>query len=128
VSRVERVYPFIEAEKLNSHIDQDGQNTAPGRTAYPTRSGNVKRACELLEVSRSAYYQHHAVQAAGGSTRQQQDAALTEKIRASHTASGGTYGAPRVHGDLAEAGIRVGRKRVARLMRAHQLSGTTPKR
>ena len=34
------VYPFIEAEKAQQR--------------------NVKRACELLEVSRSAYYQHRA--------------------------------------------------------------------
>jgi transposase InsO family protein len=125
VSRVERIYPFIEAEKLNSHIDQDGQNTAPG--SVPSR-GNVKRACELLEVSRSAYYQHRATQAAGGSTRQQRDAVLTEKIRTIHTTSGGTYGSPRVHADLSDAGVRVGRKRVARLMRAHDLVGATPRR
>ena len=69
------VYPFIEAEKLNSHTDQDGHTTAPGSV---TPQGNVKRACELLEVSRSAYYQHRAVQAAGGSVRHRADAALTE--------------------------------------------------
>jgi putative transposase len=45
------------------------------------------------------------------------DAALTAKIHAAHAASNGTYGAPRLQIDLAEAGIRVGRKRVARLMR-----------
>jgi hypothetical protein len=48
VTRVETIYPFIEAEKLNSHIDQDGRNTAPGSV---THRGNVMRACELLEVS-----------------------------------------------------------------------------
>lgn len=48
----------------------------------------VKRACELLEVSRSAYYEPRAVQAAGGSA----DAAPTERIRTNHTGSGGTYG------------------------------------
>ena len=44
------------------------------------------------------------------------DAALTAEIRAAHAASKGTYGAPRLQIDLAEAGIRVSRKRVARLM------------
>ena len=119
------VYPFIEAEKLNSHTDQDGHTTAPG--SVPPQ-GNVKRACELLEVSRSAYYQHRAVQAAGGSARHRQDAALTEKIRTIHTGSGGTYGSPRVHAELGDQGIRLGRKRVARLMRADGLAGVTPKR
>jgi hypothetical protein len=124
VNRVD-VYPFIEAEKQNSHIDQDGQSTAPGSVAL---RGNVKRACELLEVSRSAYYQHRALRAAGGSTRHRQDAALTEKIRTIHTGSGGTYGSPRVHAELTDQGIRLGRKRVARLMRADGLVGVTPKR
>jgi transposase InsO family protein len=119
------VYPFIEAEKLNGHIDQDGQSTALGSAPRP---GNVKRACELLEVSRSAYYQHRAAQAAGGSARQRQDTALTEKIRTIHTTSGGTYGSPRVHADLSDAGIRVGRKRVARLMRTDGLVGAVPRR
>jgi transposase InsO family protein len=125
VTRVERIYPFIEAEKLNSHTDQDGQSTAPGSL---TPRGNVKRACELLEVSRSAYYQHRTTQAAGGSVRQRQDLALTEKIRTIHDTSGGTYGSPRVHADLSDAGVRVGRKRVARLMRAHGLVGASPRR
>ena len=45
-------------------------------------------------------------------------AALTVRIEASHTASLGTYGSPRIHSDLARDGVRVGRKRVLRLMRA----------
>lgn len=42
------------------------------------------------------------------------DAALIVTIRAAHAASKGTYGAPRLQADLADAGIRVSRKRVAR--------------
>ncbi|MEU4245711.1 IS3 family transposase [Actinoplanes sp. NPDC026619] len=42
--------------------------------------------------------------------------------------SKGTYGAPRVHGDLADAGLRHGRKRVARLMRVAGLAGKSPRR
>jgi transposase InsO family protein len=45
------------------------------------------------------------------------DDALIAEIRAAHAASKGTYGAPRLQIDLADIGIRVGRKRVARLMR-----------
>jgi putative transposase len=40
---------------------------------------------------------------------------LTDKIRAIHDRSRGTYGSPRVHAELREEGTRVGRKRVARL-------------
>jgi putative transposase len=36
-----------------------------------------------------------------------------------------TYGAPRIHAELAEAGISIGRKRVARLMRAAGLVGVS---
>jgi putative transposase len=40
-----------------------------------------------------------------------------------HTQSRQTYGAPRIHADLAARGIAVGRKRVARLMRVADLAG-----
>jgi hypothetical protein len=79
------VYPFIEAEKHNS-----SSRPVSGRPA-----GNVKRACELLKVSRSAYYAHAAARAAGGTRRQQDDAQLLERIRHHHTVSKGRYGAPR---------------------------------
>ena len=98
-------YPFIEAEKTGKH--------------------NVKRACELLKVSRSAYYHHVRAQQ---SPRQRVDAELTERITALHAVSKGTYGAPRVHADLADAGLRHGRKRIARLMRIAGLAGKSPRR
>jgi transposase InsO family protein len=99
------VYPFIEAEKAGKH--------------------NVKRACELFEVSRSAYYQQKS---GVTSQRERVDVQLTEHISAVHAVSKGTYGAPRIHADLAEAGMRHGRKRVARLMRAAGLAGKSPRR
>jgi transposase InsO family protein len=99
------MYPFIEAEKV-------------GRR-------NVKRACELMQVSRSAFYQH----ARGSrSQRQRVDETLTGRITAVHEASKGTYGAPRVHAELAAAGHRHGRKRVARLMRTAGIRGKCPRR
>ena len=99
------VYPFIAAEHAGTH--------------------NIKRACELLEVSRSAYYQHRR---GLPSARRRVDAQLVEKITQSHAVSKGTYGAPRVHADLTDAGLRHGRKRVARLMRAAGLAGKSPRR
>jgi transposase InsO family protein len=102
------VYPFIEAEKQSSRAGRDG---------------NVARACELLKVSRSAYYAHTGAQAAGGTRRQREDADLTERIRHHHQASKGRNGAPRIHADLADEGRRHGRKRVARLMREHGIVG-----
>ena len=89
------VYPFIEAE-----------NAAD--------SGNVKRACTLLKISRAAYYAHRG---AGPSARQQQDARLTEEIIAIHDESAGTYGTPLVHAELCYLGRQHSRRRIARLRR-----------
>ena len=47
------------------------------------------------------------------------------RIRVLHATSKGTYGAPRLHLDLEAEGCRVGRKRVARLMKAAGLQGVT---
>ena len=49
-------------------------------------------------------------------------------IRTIHEASGGSYGAPRVHAELHRRGCRVGRKRVARLMREAGLAGVSRRR
>jgi putative transposase len=50
---------------------------------------------------------------------------LTKEIRKIHKRSKGTYGAPRIHAELADQGMHVGRKRVARLMRAADLQGVS---
>ena len=47
---------------------------------------------------------------------------LTSRIRSIHQRSYGTYGAPHIHAELCESGFRVGRKRVARLMRMASIS------
>jgi transposase InsO family protein len=99
------VYPFIEAEKAQQR--------------------DVKRACELLEVSRAAYYAHRANTP---SARQLADEQLTEHIRQAHQASKGRYGAPRIHAELRRRGHRHARRRVARLMRAAGLCGRRPRR
>ncbi len=80
----------------------------------------VSLLCSLLKVSRSGFY---AWARRPPSKRAVADAVLTEQIAGFHEASRRTYGAPRIHLDLAEAGIHVGRKRVARLMRAAGLEG-----
>ncbi|MDQ6783750.1 MAG: hypothetical protein M3063_09970 [Actinomycetota bacterium] len=59
--------------------------------------GNVARACELLKVSRSAFYDWHNHTP---SARHVSDTELTDKIREIHAASAGTYGAPRVRDEL----------------------------
>ena len=82
---------------------------------------SIKTMCRVLGVSRSGY---HAWERRAPSDRALTDAWLTEKIRQAHAASLGTYGERRVHAELREAhGIRVGRKRVQRLMAAEGLRG-----
>jgi len=82
----------------------------------------VQRLCRVLGVHRSAYYKWLA----GAPTRAEKaadDADLVAAIRDEHAASGGTYGVPRVHAGLREAGRQVNHKRVARLMRRHHIVG-----
>lgn len=76
--------------------------------------------CKVLMVSTSGYY---AWRKRAPSKRAQEDAKLTKRIREIHQRSKGTYGAPRIHAELEAAGVRVGRKRVARLMKAANLRG-----
>ena len=82
----------------------------------------ITTMCRLLEVSTSGYY---AWCARPPSARARADAVLTERIREFHTQSRGTYGAPRIHADLKDDGWRLGRKRVARLMRDAGLFGVS---
>jgi transposase InsO family protein len=76
----------------------------------------------VLEVSPSGDY---AWRHRGPSARAQQDAQLSRQIQTIHTRSRGTYEVPRVHTELAEEETRVGRKRVARLMRVLGLHGVS---
>src|SRR6185503_1598014 len=59
------------------------------------------------------------------SARAAKDGQLLTQIRAFHRRSRGTYGTPRIHRDLRAAGVRVGRKRVARLLKHAGLQGVS---
>jgi putative transposase len=78
--------------------------------------------CRVLAVSASGYY---AWRQRPPSTRARVDVELGTRIRAIHQYSRGTYGAPRIHQELRAAEIRVGCKRVARLMKAASLRGAS---
>ena len=83
----------------------------------------VGMMCRLLQVSRSGFY---AWLDRPICARQRADLALTGKIAAIHRHSRETYGSPMIHAELTdEHNIHVGRKRVARLMRAAGLRGAT---
>ena len=82
----------------------------------------ITTMCDVLGVSRSGYY---AWCKRGPSARDRRDAELSNMIRDIHRHSRGTYGAPRIHAVLKEMGERVGKKRVARLMRQAGLRGVS---
>jgi putative transposase len=99
------VYRFISAEKARTP---------------------VSTCCVLLGVSRSGFYDWLR---RAPSDRALSDARLTERIKTIHAANRGVYGARRVHAELRLAeGIRVGRKRVERLMRQAGISGLVAKK
>jgi transposase InsO family protein len=100
-----KVDPFIEAEKVAAH--------------------NVARTCELLEVSRSAYYQRRN---GAPSARELSDAELLGQITAIHKESKGTYGSPRIHKELGHRHVACGKRKVTRLMRQSGLEGRCKKR
>ena len=85
----------------------------------------IQVMCEVLEVSRSGYY---AWISRAESARAAVDRTLAAEIRASHEASRGRYGSPRVHAELRAHGRRIGRKRVARLMRGMGLAARRRRR
>src|SRR5262249_45375767 len=89
-----------------------------------SRRYSVTQLCRIAQVSRTAYYEWQDAP----SERERDDAALTAKIRAIHGESGGRYGVPRVVVELGAQGHDVGRKRVARLMKAAGLRGRRPPR
>jgi putative transposase len=74
----------------------------------------VKTLCIRYGVTRAGYY---AFCHRSSSARSRQDEKLFARAQAIFDASDGTYGSPRVHFSLQAAGFKVGRKRVARLMR-----------
>jgi putative transposase len=97
-------FAFIDEEKAN----------------YP-----IKVLCRVLDVARSGYY---AWRRRGASARLQTDTALSGQIQAIYETSRGTYGASRIHAEPRATGVRCGRKRMARLMRAAELVGRSRRR
>jgi putative transposase len=98
------LYRFIAAEKANH---------------------SISLMCRLLGVSRSGL---HTWARRPPSDRALAAAWVSDRITAIHRESRGTYGARRVHAALRQQGIRVGRMRVERLMRARGLNGSVPRK
>jgi len=82
--------------------------------------------CRVLGISRSGLYAHR--RRPRWSLRSEESAHLEHEVRAIHCESRGTYGSPRIFAELRCRGWRVGRHRVARLMRTAGLSARLQRR
>ena len=87
---------------------------AAERATFP-----VRMLCRLVGVAASGFY---AWLRRRPSRRHAADRRVGERIGAIFEASRRTYGSPRVHAELRAEGVRIGRKRVARLMRRDGLA------
>jgi putative transposase len=87
----------------------------------------VELVLRELHIPSSTYYRWRQAEKEP-CERHRQDAELTGKIRQVHDESGGIYGSPRVHAVLKREGVRIGRKRVERLMREAGIAGISPRR
>jgi transposase InsO family protein len=81
---------------------------------------SISTMSRTLGVSRAGYYAWLDREPSA-----RDDAELTDRIAAIHKASRETYGAPRIHAELIDDGIRVGRKRVERLMKVAGIAGVS---
>ena len=93
---------------------------AEEKVAFP-----VAVLCRLLAVSPSGFY---ATRGRPRSSHARRDDDLAKRVADAHLASKRRYGSPRVYAELKAAGERVGRKRVARLMREKDLVGRRRRR
>ena len=85
----------------------------------------ISTMARVLGVSTAGYY---AWRSRRPSARAIADDALLRRVRTIHAVSRGTYGAPRVHAELRAEAQAVGRKRIARLMRAAGIVGVSRRR
>jgi transposase-like protein len=122
----------------NRHSGSRGMSSQKPRPGLLGRRTRSRRRVPVRERESGRFPDRHHVPAAGCLPQRllcvdeaATVAACSERCRAGrrdprpHSASRGTYGTPRIHVELAAKGIRVGRKRVARLMSAAGLAGVS---
>ena len=84
---------------------------------------SIALACQLLEVSRSGFYDWRRRKKRPATAREREQQLLVAAITVEHIASKKRYGSPRIHAELAAQGWQVGENRVARLMRLQGIEG-----
>lgn len=91
----------------------------------------IRAMCRVLEVSDSGYFswqrRQRSEQPKGRSSRLTDERVLAN-IRAIHGDVKAEYGWPRMHQELRQRGIRVGKERVRQLMRQHGIRAKTKRR
>ena len=85
----------------------------------------VRTMCRLLDVSESGFF---AWQGRPASQRQRDDMIYLAHIRTAFELSNRTYGSPRMHRELVDEGLPIGRRRTARLMRENGLAARQKRR
>ena len=75
---------------------------------------NIKRSCELLNISKSSYYEKKGRKA---SKRAEENKKLKEEIRRIWEKSYKRYGSPKIKAELEKSGKQVSERRIQRLMR-----------
>ena len=85
----------------------------------------VRTMCRVLDVSESGFFSWKGRPA---SQRQRDDMIYLAHIRIAFELSNRTYGSPRMHRDLVDEGLSIGRRRTARLMRENGLAARQKRR
>ena len=85
----------------------------------------VQRLCDVLGVSQSGYF---AWRGRPACRRRREDMVLLAHVRSAFALSNGTYGSPRMTRELRDDGLKVGRRRTARLMRENGLRARQKRR
>lgn len=96
------------------------QFIARHRHLYP-----ISLMCEVLKVSRSAYYAWFNKEP---SPRDRENDDLAYRIGSIHKISRATYGSPRIHAQLKDDGFTVSPNRVARIMKRLGIKAKTKRR
>ena len=79
----------------------------------------IRVQCRVLRVSVAGYHEHFVRRAKIALRRHLSEEALLVRIRAVYAENRGAYGWPRIWRQLRAEGVRVGKRRVQRLMQRH---------